>query len=319
MSLAYGSLQATNTQKFTASLDHLLQGGYDFAKTNRTGTCEWFEIQKLAIENDDADDTDELIRAKVLEAQKLSIRLPFTRKVVKDGLRIDANGREETLKKGQIIICDIVSLPYHQKLSVMELAVAQMLCGLGLTRVLQHEAMNPKDEVEAAAVSKLPHLNYASSLSAGLVHFNPKDIAVHGLTAMIKVMAQMKNLRRSHTAQGFVKKIEIDQTYEGYANFMAPGRMQVIAHDAETAPQVLKTFRKAREYNLEPAKSMSPEEADAHLQFLEQQVKDAPKVFSQDILKPKSDTYLTAEWDKMIPFPTSKFQQRSLQTTYLSR
>ena len=74
--------------------------------------------------------------------------------------------------------------------------------------------MNPKDEREAKRVSQLPHLNYATSLSTGLIDFNPKSIAIHALTAMIKVTAQMKDLRRSHTSQGLVKKIEIDQTYE---------------------------------------------------------------------------------------------------------
>ena len=35
---------------------------------------------------------------------------------------------------------------------------------------------------------------------------------------MIKVLAQMKHLRRGHDTQGRLKKINIDQTYEGYAN-----------------------------------------------------------------------------------------------------
>ena len=38
---------------------------------------------------------------------------------------------------------------------------------------------------------------------------------------MIKVLGQLKNLRRSHDTQGKLKRIRVDQTSEGYANFMA--------------------------------------------------------------------------------------------------
>ena len=149
------------------------------------------------------------------------------------------------------------------------------------------------------------HLNYVSSLSTGIVHFNPKDISLHGLTAMIKIMAQMKNLRRGHTSQGQVKKIQIDQTYEGYANFMAEGRMQMIASDAEHAQSRLQFLRDNK-------KDMTKEELetfDADEKLLLQQIEDAPKIFNTKILNPKADTYLTAEWDEMIPFPTSKPQK----------
>ena len=151
------------------------------------------------------------------------------------------------------------------------------------------------------------------------MHFNPKDIALHGLTAMVKVMAQMKNLRRAHTSQGHVKKIEIDQTYEGYANFMAPGRMQMIASDARLASTRLDHLRHCDNINSLPKNRTDEEVQEAQEKFLkqekflEQQKKDAAKVFSPDILKPKADTYLTAEWDEMIPFPTSKLPPAPLK------
>ena len=149
------------------------------------------------------------------------------------------------------------------------------------------------------------HLNYVSSLSAGIVHFNPKDISLHGLTAMIKAVAQMRNLRRGHTSQGQVKKIQIDQTYEGYANFMAKERMQMIASDVKQAPSRLQYLRDSKKSNMSTEES---ESYDAKEKLLEQQIEDASKVFSTEILKPKADTYLTAEWDEMVPFPTSKSQ-----------
>ena len=103
------------------------------------------------------------------------------------------------------------------------------------------------------------------------MNFNAKETAVLGLTAMIKVLAQMKNLRRGHDTQGRLKKIDIDQTYEGYANFMAPARMEKIRCEVEKANS-----------------------------------KAGNKVFDERILKPRTETYLTPEWDEMIPFPTSK-------------
>ena len=161
-------------------------------------------------------------------------------------------------------------------------------------------------EDQLKSTSDYCHLNYVSSLSTGLVHFNPKDIALHGLTSMIKVVAQMKNLRRGHTSQGEIKKIEIDQTYEGYANFMAPGRMQMIASDVKLAETRLDNFLRS---SREKAIGMNKEEKkayDAEKLLLERQVEDSKNVFSKDILKPKADTYLTAEWDEMVPFPTSE-------------
>ncbi|KAI4268582.1 MAG: hypothetical protein LQ337_007756 [Flavoplaca oasis] len=96
---------------FTAVLDHLLQGAYDAAKKGVSNSCEWFEIQKLASNNDEK--SDAAIELKVLEAQRRSVRLPFIRKVIKDGITIKPDeadkGRDISVEKGQTIICDIVS------------------------------------------------------------------------------------------------------------------------------------------------------------------------------------------------------------------
>lgn len=96
-----------------------------------------------------------------------------------------------------------------------------------------------------------------------------------GLTAMIKAVAQMKNLRRGHDTQGCLKRIKLDSSSEGYSNFMAPLRMKMVEADAEYARKHSK-------------------------------VKEADKVFTPDILRPRTDTYLTPEWDEFVPFPTSK-------------
>ena len=72
----------------------------------------------------------DIIRKKVIEAQKASIKLPFIRKVVKDGLKITLDGEERTLKAGQSIVCDIVSysLPHAKTFegSLLDLPYSDM-------------------------------------------------------------------------------------------------------------------------------------------------------------------------------------------------
>ena len=136
-------------------------------------------------------------------------------------------------------------------------------------------------------LSEHDYLTYGSSLSQGFVHFNPKETAVLGLTAMIKVLAQTKNLRRGHDAQGILKRIRIDQTNEGYANFMAPMRIKKIAYDIEQAK--------------------SGAQAPLSAAAATRRGKDLSKTFDPRVLKPSTETFLTAEWDEMVPFPTSKF------------
>ena len=151
--------------------------------------------------------------------------------------------------------------------------------------------------------SEHDYLTYGSSLSQSFVHFNPREAAVLGLTAMTKVLAQMKNLRRGHDAQGRLKRIRIDQTYEGYANFMAPMRMKKIGYDVEQAKGEAKDAEKA-------AKN-----AKKTVKDLQKQTDDLAKIFDTNVLKPDTETFLTPEWDEMVPFPTSKSNHIPLQET----
>ena len=95
------------------------------------------------------------------------------------------------------------------------------------------------------------------------------------LASMIKAAAQMKNLRRGNDTQGYLKRIELDSSSEGYSNFMAPLRMKMVEADAEYA----------RKHST---------------------VDNVDDIFNKNILKPSTDTYLTPEWDEFVPFPTSK-------------
>ena len=85
---------------------------------------------------------------------------------------------------------------------------------------------------------------------------------------MIKFIAQMKNPRRGHDAQGRLKKIHLDSTPEGYANYMAPMRVSWIKEQVKRLKH-----------------------------------KEAEKIFTDDILRPETDTYLTPTWDEFVPFP----------------
>ena len=160
------------------------------------------------------------------------------------------------------------------------------------SQLTKEDPANPKgprliNKDKNLQLSEHDYLAYSSSLSGGQVHFNARKSAVLGLTAMIKVVAQLKNLRRGHDTQGKLKRFRIDQTSEGYANFMAPRRVEEIRREA---------------------KRQKTDEADTltHSNNHQAEAWETKKdIFDDDILKPQTDTYLTAEWDEMIPFPTS--------------
>ena len=99
--------------------------------------------------------------------------------------------------------------------------------------------------------------------------FQPRRFAVLALTKMVKFIAQMKNPRRGHDAQGRLKKIHLGWRAEGYSNFMAPKRTEWIA---------------------EQVKRLSDKHPDK-------------VIFTNDVLEPETDTYLTPNWDEMVPFP----------------
>ena len=127
---------------------------------------------------------------------------------------------------------------------------------------------------------------------------------------MIKAFAQMRNLRRGHDTQGRLKKINIDETSEGYANFMAPLRIVEIHDNVQkelcgTKEEMLK--KKTKE---EMPKKKSKAEQEAEEAEAERAHEDAEKlkdILSSQVLQPQADMFLTPEWDEMVPFPNSKF------------
>ena len=70
-------------------------------------TCEWLKVQNAALKDDPV--SDEEIKLSVLEAQRLSVKLPVVRKVVDAVTVRDPEGKERSLEKSQTVICDVVS------------------------------------------------------------------------------------------------------------------------------------------------------------------------------------------------------------------
>ena len=103
---------------------------------------------------------------------------------------------------------------------------------------------------------------------------------------MIKVLGQTINLRRGHDSQGQLKRIRLEPAFEGYAAFMAPMRMEAIFRDVMTL------------------RAHKPKETDTPEQ-VERKRKAEDMDIDRRVLKPRTDTYLTPEWDEMIPFPTT--------------
>jgi hypothetical protein len=126
--------------------------------------------------------------------------------------------------------------------------------------------------VKDAKLVSYNHHSITEDFTEKFIDYNPRRMASESLTAMIKTIAQMKYPRRGHDAQGRLKKVNIESSTEGYSNYMAPMRIDWIA---------------------EKSKGLLP---------------SAKKPYDKAILLPASDTYLTAEWDEMVPFPCSEFR-----------
>ncbi|KAK3389545.1 heme peroxidase-domain-containing protein [Podospora didyma] len=121
-------------------------------------------------------------------------------------------------------------------------------------------------------------LSHRSSFSSKFARYHPLHLPSLSLTTMITVLATLRNLRRGHDTQGRLKRVHIDSSPETYANYMAPQRIKSIEH--EVSEKIAKA---------------GTEKEKAYWR----------SVYSSDVLKPATTTYLTPEWDEMVPFPTT--------------
>lgn len=119
---------------------------------------------------------------------------------------------------------------------------------------------------------------------------------------MIKVLAQLKDLRRGHDTQGQLKKIALDSSHATYTNFMAPQRIRHI--NAQVKAKIAEAEAKAAkvgEANVAEAKAADGKETNKPMT-----PEELRKAYNLDRLRcPATDTYMTPEWDEMIPFPTT--------------
>ncbi|KAJ4377179.1 hypothetical protein N0V83_000002 [Neocucurbitaria cava] len=237
---AYNSVLA-----FTSALNKFLEEMYDFANPhknphrNRSGKPTWLTVQELASKDDrkSAEDLQKLVE----DAERRSIKLP----VVRVALQAKDYGDNMSVEKGQTIILDIFK------------------ANDAVYKAAEEANVTPKES------DFIAHESTAADHSS---KYKPKHIADVGVTAMIRIFAQMRDARRGHDAQGRVKKVRLDASAEGYTNYMAPMRIQRISEEV----------KKLNEPNI------------------------AKQIYTSKVLRPETDTYLTAEWDEMVPFPNSK-------------
>ncbi|KAM5363819.1 hypothetical protein ACJZ2D_011795 [Fusarium nematophilum] len=245
---------------FTSVMDTFLRELYDTApkpgsKAKQT-TCDWLRIQQVAFS--DSKEAEDLVKNLVLKAQKASVRLPIVRKAVADFTIWDEEGKPLTIKEGQTVVCDIHAAERAERKS---------------------PPTSPPDETD--------YLSYCSSFSEKFASYHPKHIAALSLVTMVKVLSQLKDLRRGHDTQGWPKRVNINPSYEGYSNYMAPMRMK------EIELKVKKLRKKAQQHH--------------HHHHGEDEWTDADlsKLFNTKVMKPPMATYMTPEWDEMIPFPST--------------
>lgn len=128
---------------------------------------------------------------------------------------------------------------------------------------------------------------HMSSFTTSFARYHPKNLASLSLTRMISVLATLKNLRRGHDTQGRLKSVRVGSAAETYVNYMAPARVQHIAHEVEAKIAAIQ------------ADASKSEETKA------EEIAEWRTVYTGDILCPETATFLSPEWDELLPFPTT--------------
>jgi len=230
---------------------------------------KWPEVQKLAL--DDSPQSDAKLQKHVHTAERRSIKLPIVRVA-----RTQKTYGTRTVDQGRTVILDIVS--FHN-------AVSRSLTYHVSLQFKANEAIY-KAAKPGAELDDTLFLDHKFSFTDTFADYHPKHVADLGVTAMIKIFAQMKNARRGHDTQGRLKRVRLDASSEGYTNYMAPMRIQRISKEVELLKQ----------------KEIERAEKDGGTPDLKQ----FEGVYTDRILRPATETFLTAEWDEMVPFPNSK-------------
>ncbi|KAH7029662.1 uncharacterized protein B0I36DRAFT_364173 [Microdochium trichocladiopsis] len=227
----------------TATLDGYMDELYRAANPearwkNDTGKAvsepQWPAIQALAL-NGSTDAFAELETLVKRMVQK-KVRIPLIRRALKAGdYKFTFDTDDVHIDEGQPVVLDLTAAEEH--------------------------ASN-------AEAKKFLRMAFQFRIADKFNAFLPQGLASLSLTSMIKFIAQMQNPRRGHAAQGKLKRVRLDSTPEGYANYMAPMRVAWIGQQG-------KTLKK----------------------------KEQDKSFNEDMLWPEVHTYLTPTWDQFVAFP----------------
>ncbi|KAF5227413.1 hypothetical protein FAUST_11784 [Fusarium austroamericanum] len=216
-----------------------------------------------------AADADDGSLDEILE--DLSIHPPKWIQVQKYAFSDDPQAKEMFLKVVQKMVQSTVQQPIYRKVRE-EGAGEYTFDGKDVTlkegQAIILDMAEAIAEVETDKV-KTEFLMCQLNISDKYGVFSPQRFATISLTSMIKFVAQMRNPRRGHDTQGHLKKINLDPVYEGYANFMARKRVKWIEQQVNNMDNT----------------------------------KKAKAIFTDKVLRPKTDTYLTPSWDEFVPFP----------------
>lgn len=229
----------------------------------------WIGVQDRVFNTDKSktsSDVDKELEKMIQARTDAVVRLPIIRKAITPDTYAFGGaghlGKDVEIKAGETVVLDVVSSSKKNNQPPNSF-------NPGLTNIVfscrSKAAAAEKVQTDEA---KVQFLNSRLSLADKYGVFSPRRFATISLTSMIKFIAEMRNPRRGHDTQGFLKKIHLDSIAEGYANYMAPMRVRRIGEQSKLLDE-----------------------------------KHAKLIFTDKPLNPETDTYLTPTWDEFVPFP----------------
>ncbi|KAK2042413.1 linoleate diol synthase [Colletotrichum somersetense] len=238
LDLAYNAVVS-----FTATLDGFMDDLYQVSNNDITeDKSKWLALQRAALADEDVD-----VERLVQDMARTKVNLPIVRKVHKEGqfdfisVPKDSDGQYKgkftTLKKGQYLVLDLASATASAE--------------------------------EAQEKKKLKSLTQKLSIADKYAVFSPSRFTPLSQAQMIKFIALTRNTRRGPAAQGELKLVHLEATAEGYANYMAPQRVEWIKDQVHE---------------------------------MEDQDK-ASIIFNKTMFQPGLNMYMTPAWDEYVPFP----------------
>ncbi|KAK0725844.1 heme peroxidase-domain-containing protein [Lasiosphaeris hirsuta] len=272
--LLVGLDNAYNTAlAFNAVLSKFIGDLYKEAASATAGKekpyCGWLQIQDLVFEEPAnkkrGEEIEETIEHLILAAERQSVKIPIIRRAIEDHDVLD---------------------PHNPQRIVISVKKGQtIVCDYNPD--VHPPSSPPTTKQNPANPWENTFFAHRSLFATRLAPYHPNHLRILSLRCMLTATATLRNLRRGHDTQGLLKRVRISASSEGYANYMAPQRVKKIA--ADVAREIAKVQRDAK---------LSKKEK-------EEQVRKWEGVYTERVLRPETSTYLTPEWDEMVPFPTT--------------